>query len=101
MMKSSSISFLASRAKDKEVTSLKAELEASLLKNLSMVLDHDYNISCAVKEAKTSERQYFSSLMKKEKCKCISSTRKNETKINAVLLDSIVSFVLLQHLFGN
>jgi len=99
MMKSSSISFLASRAKDKELTSFEAKLEVSLLKNSSMVLDHKYNISCAVKNAKTSERQHYSSLMKKEKCKRISSTRKNETKINAVLLDSIVSLLLYQVIF--
>ena len=95
MTKLSSLSFLASRAKDKDITSLKDELEASLLKNESLVLDHDYNILCTVKEAKMSERQYFSSLLQKEKCKRISSTRKNETKINAVLLDTIVSFLLL------
>ena len=100
MTKLSSLSFLASRAKYKEITYLKAKLEASLLKNVSMVLDHDYNISCAVKDAKTSDRQYFSRLLQKEKCKRISSTRKNETKINAVLLDTIVSVLLICHLIS-
>ena len=91
MTKLSSTSFVSSRANDKEITSLKADIKASLLKNDSLVLDHDYNISCAIKEAKSSERQYFATLLKKEKSDCISSAHKNETKMSTVLLDLIVS----------
>ena len=95
MTKTDSQKYIENRNKDKEINNLREE-HAHVMKDHELKIgEHDYLLATAVRDARMEERVHTNTLLKKEKSIRMMETKRTTSKMNDIILTSIVSMYII------
>ena len=91
MTKTKSKKYIENRNKDKEINNLWEEHEHIIKDHELKTGEYDYLLDKALRDARIEERVHTNSLLKKEKSMRFMETKRTTSKMNDIILSSIVS----------
>ena len=95
MTKTDSKNYIENRNKDKEINNLRQEHEHIMKDHELRIGEHDYLLAKAVRDARMEERVHTNTLLKKETSIRTMETERTTSKMNDIILSSIVSMYII------